>query len=111
MKIEELPDYSIIERLLQHKPRNVRSGTIYFVRTGDFVKIGFAKDLPRRMTALRIGCPHPLELILAIKGHIGVESEMHIRFEQYWHRGEWFRYEGELRSFVEANRTTNEQNL
>ena len=74
------------------------SGT-YFVRAFDRVKIGRAGNIRKRLYGLQTAAPTDLELL-----HVeprDVEYEMHSRFSSLWVRGEWFRLEGALLSFLQ----------
>lgn len=73
---------------------------VYFIRCGDCVKIGTGRRPTRRLVYLQIGNAEPLRLLFQIPGDATVEREMHRRFAQYHKTGEWFRIEGELRSFI-----------
>ena len=63
---------------------------IYFVRAGDYVKIGITRDLPSRFAKMKADSPLPLELL----GHrLGVgsdERELHRAFSKRRAHGEWF---------------------
>lgn len=66
--------------------------TVYFIQAGKggAVKIGYAKDVRRRMAELRISCPHDLVLIGAMPGGAEKEAELHAMFWSVHLRGEWF---------------------
>jgi hypothetical protein len=77
-------------------------GYVYFIGGGDWVKIGFAKNISRRLEALRTTCPFPLAVLASFPGSEKRERELHNRFSGYRLSGEWFRFEGELKAFVET---------
>lgn len=81
------------------KPFNT---TVYFVRAHDFVKIGWTTCLSMRLDAMSTTMPFEPEVILEIEGGRALEQELHEKFAPYRHRREWFRYEGELKAWVEA---------
>lgn len=89
------------------QPRPVpRKIDVYFIRaeiTG-FIKIGYSDDPPSRMQALR-GGPDVLTLELTLPG-AGPEGEkeMHRKFAEYRHHGEWFRPGARLERFIEDHR-------
>ena len=72
-----------------------KTGWLYFVQCGEFVKIGKARDLSKRLSQLQVGNPAELRLLLALPG----TSEWVTENEQMFHhhmrlrhvRGEWFR--------------------
>jgi hypothetical protein len=75
-------------------------GYIYFVASGDFVKIGFTTLLPARLEVLSAGTPGGVELLRYEIGRIELEAEHHRRFEAYRVNGEWFKLEGELLAYL-----------
>lgn len=87
---------------------------IYFVKADKFIKIGCTnRPIQKRLTALRqevpwyvTPTPHetpPLELLFTLPGQKQLEKQFHTCFSQYRVRvaGEWFRYEGQLRRYVQ----------
>ena len=82
--------------------RRSKRGTVYFVRAGERVKIGFTKDLDRRLVQLQNFFPDPLEVLLSMPGSILMEQELHRRFAADRLRGEWFLCSPAIRAFTEA---------
>lgn len=78
-----------------------RIGYIYFLRSGDMVKIGFAANVKSRLAALRTAAPNS-ELLLTIPGTQATERFLHAHFHAYRCYGEWFRLEYGLASFISA---------
>ena len=79
-------------------------GVVYFIRSGDFMKIGWTKNLQLRMGSLQTGNPNPLTLIGWTDGDQRLERHLHKQFDSLRLKGgEWFRYEGELIEYVEAS--------
>lgn len=66
---------------------------IYFIEAKDLglVKIGFAINVARRLSALQIGTPVNLALIDAVGGDWADEQRLHRALSHQWCRGEWFR--------------------
>lgn len=78
-------------------------GTVYFVKCGDFIKIGVAEnDLDRRLRNLQCANPLPLELIATCAGGYRKERAFHKQFAALRVRDEWFRFDGVLKEFVEG---------
>jgi len=79
---------------------------VYFVRSGANgpIKIGVTLNLKRRLEMLQAGNHRALRCLLTIDGDGTAERAMHSRFEAQHIRGEWFRYDGELRDFIRAAR-------
>lgn len=85
-------------------PRGIRlkrnGGFIYFVKMGEAIKIGFAKDVARRVKHMQGGCPEPLEIIASMQGSPATEKQLHRKFEDLCIRGEWFRPGDLLLNFI-----------
>lgn len=83
---------------------------VYFVQRDDLVKIGVtAKGLEKRIleisrgsSAIRGMTLTPVKLLAAIHGGRREEKELHRRFAQFHVGGEWFRFDGELREYIEG---------
>jgi hypothetical protein len=86
------------ERKREQQDNSVR----YFIKCEGqpFVKIGFAKSLENRLKGLQTASPFNLHVLATTRDF--TEDELHNRFAQYHHRGEWFRYEGALQVFIES---------
>lgn len=81
-----------------------RTGTVYFIRVGQFVKIGYASDPYKRLESLRRGDSkliYPAEydrtetprLILVIPFcSMRDERSLHLLFGNHWAVGEWFHW-------------------
>lgn len=74
---------------------------VYFIRAGDAVKIGIASDPHDRLAKLQTAHHQKLELIFVTKGGRAHERTLHKRFKPYALTGEWFRYDGKLRAYLE----------
>jgi len=77
---------------------------VYVIRCKGFVKIGKAEDTGRRIAALQAANPFDIEVIAVLSncdGHV-LERELHRRFSDHNHRGEWFRDEGKLAIWIQA---------
>ncbi len=82
----------------------VRRGVVYFVKNGvrDRVKIGFSAGHKQRLSSLQNASPDALTLIGTLPGNVKLERKMHAKFKAYREKGEWFRIEGTLASFLRA---------
>ena len=81
--------------------------TVYFIQAGDDgpIKIGRTQGSPLgRMEALQAGIPVDLR-ILAIISHVrsSHETDLHRRFAHLHIRGEWFRPEPDLLTYIREN--------
>jgi Meiotically up-regulated gene 113 len=83
---------------------------VYFVLApkANMVKIGQACEIDpptARLKALQTGSPEILQVILVLDYKPPFEeNQLHFRFRDYREHGEWFRYEGELRKFIEMKK-------
>ena len=75
-----------------------RSGFVYFVAAHDLglVKIGWAKDVKRRILSMQSGSPVDLCLIHAFAGVPMDEARMHGQFAHLRVKREWFRLTDEI---------------
>jgi hypothetical protein len=79
-----------------------KPGWVYFISAGPFVKIGWSAGLgDNRLDDMQTGCPYRMQVEVSFEGTIRDERAMHWHFAQQHERGEWFRYEGRLKSFLE----------
>lgn len=74
---------------------------VYLIRCQDFVKIGFSNGTRTRLSTLQMGNPHELKIIAVLPGGEEMEKDLHRRFAEHRHRGEWFRIEGALATYIE----------
>jgi excisionase family DNA binding protein len=67
-------------------------GAVYFVRSSDFIKIGFtATPLAVRLKFLQTGNPHKLEVVHHVRNvERTFEKVLHAQFDHLRHREEWF---------------------
>lgn len=75
---------------------------IYFIKStrSNVVKIGVANDVHARLLSLQTANAARLVLIAEMPGDERYERMLHQAFAEYRIRGEWFRLDGELRSFI-----------
>ena len=78
------------------------TSVVYFVRAGDFIKIGTAVNVEVRVRALQTANAVELILLGTTPGDLRTETEFHLRFAKHHVRGEWFRAHEELVSFARA---------
>ena len=76
--------------------------SIYFVRSNEFVKIGYSAKPMSRIAALQTANPSMLELLVIMPGTAVTEKELHSVFSEYHHLNEWYRCEGDLELYIEA---------
>lgn len=71
-------------------------GTVYFIRTGAFIKIGWTSDMPTRMRALK-----PDDILHTEPGTIRDERRCQAAFRRLNAHGEYFWPEPELLAFID----------
>lgn len=76
---------------------------IYFVLSGDFVKIGHSVNPEKRLTVLSTGCPTECKMIGVMPGNQPDEAKVHKQFSHLRTKGEWFRFSPEIKRFVSKN--------
>lgn len=82
------------------RSRRDRTRIVYFIGCGEYVKIGVALDVDKRMRQLEATIPFPITLLGVTMGGQENEAQLHVRFAHLRHKGEWFRFEGELRDYI-----------
>lgn len=63
---------------------------VYFVLSGDRIKIGKASHVAKRLTDLGTSSPHPLQLLAVAPGGLAEEAVYHKRFATHRRQREWF---------------------
>jgi len=86
----------------KYRNRRVRQYGVYVVGYGEYVKIGISRDVVARVAALQVGAPEEIRIIAVLDGWEAEERALHIRFEQYRLKGEWFRKTGDLADWIEG---------
>jgi hypothetical protein len=87
-----------------HRPKRLAS--VYFIRSGDMIKIGYSRSPEDRMKALQTSHHTRLELIGVIPGSYQTESRLHRQFRHLKGSGEWFRATPDLLLYI--RRATNQ---
>lgn len=94
----ERPDMEDVARLCREQqtessPPEACDLVVYLLRAGEYFKIGWAKQLERRIRNIQSCCPEVLELIHAIPAQdpITAEAQWHHRFRDKRIHGEWFK--------------------
>lgn len=80
-------------RDLEEQAERTVGSKVYVLVRGDEVKIGFTRDLERRMAALGHTCA---DVLATIPGGRQTEQRLHKRLAHLRIRGEWFRVTDEL---------------
>ena len=77
---------------------NIGKWNVYFIKAGEYLKIGISKDVKSRVTALQTGNPVKIELKGVIKNlskatALNYEKKLHRFYENCRVCGEWFHRE------------------
>ena len=76
--------------------------TVYFIQSegpDGLIKIGYTKNVFKRLQDLRNNSSYPLKLLHDVDGDVATERAMHERFIHLHYRGEWFRPGEDLLAF------------
>lgn len=87
------------------KPRP-KNGFVYVIgmeTDKTVVKIGFATNVDDRRSTLQTSSHHALKILLAVKGTVASEKDLHRKFAADHIRGEWFRLSPQIEEFVAQN--------
>ncbi len=68
--------------------------SVYFAQREELIKIGYSRNVPDRMVALKS------KLIGAIPGDRAVEAKLHERFSHLRAHGEWFKAGEDLLAYI-----------
>ena len=89
-------------RKAQYRKHLERPSFIYFVCSGEFVKIGWSENWRARLANMQTSNPEPIKVLLILARPKSFETEMHERFAEHAHRGEWFRDHPDIRNFIKG---------
>lgn len=79
-----------------------KNGFVYFIEAigQGAVKIGWAINVKKRLAHHQIGCPIELRIMTVAPATLGHEGALQSKFSHLCIRGEWYRFEGELRHLI-----------
>lgn len=89
--------------MLARPPRPVpdTQPVVYFIRSGELIKIGTSENLPSRYSTFATSGPEQPEILLVIAGDHTQERQVHALFAADRVRGEWFRPSDALMAFID----------
>lgn len=61
-----------------------------------FVKIGYTKNINKRLSQLQVSSPIKLELLHLIDGSATLEKKLHVLFKDLRTSGEWFKFDASI---------------
>lgn len=97
------PDFKNITNRRRGIKQRYESGFVYFIldEVSDAIKIGFAKDVNKRLSGLQTSNPNELKVISYYKGSKKDEYRLHYDCKDYNIRGEWFKNNSVVRDIFE----------
>ena len=66
-----------------------------------FLKIGYTKNITKRLAQLQTSIPIKLEVFHLIDGDISLEKEIHVLFKDLRTQGEWFNFDNSILEYFE----------
>jgi hypothetical protein len=79
---------------------NKYESKVYFIKCNEYIKIGKADNLPKRLKQLQTSNPYELSIIGAISGNLDIEKEAHSNFKHLHHKGEWFKNDISIVNYI-----------
>lgn len=78
---------------IKKKNKLGRSRWVYFIKCGDFYKVGIADNVKSRIHNLQCATPYPIELVKAWQCMDAASQErtIHNLLGRFHERGEWFK--------------------
>ena len=73
---------------------------VYFIKSGDLIKIGYTGDLEERKRNIQVNNPTVVEVLKTIPGGYPEEQQLHQKFAHLNKLGEWFYSTQELLNFI-----------
>lgn len=90
----------------QERKRRINAwfGYVYVLKCGDHYKIGQSKRPRKRLTQLRTGSPHPIEVVHTLRtAHFrAIERTLHVKFRDKRGTGEWFALSDEDIEYIKS---------
>lgn len=89
----------------RHGHHTVHNVYFMYCQQANAIKIGVARDLAKRLVSLQIGNPYLITPLAYIEcpnksSAIKLEQQLHLKFKELNIRGEWFKFGGELKSYL-----------
>lgn len=75
---------------------------VYFIRSGEFVKIGLSRRPDRRRDEMDAYCPIQPQIVAALEGSRFLEHRIHFLLRHLHVRREWFRWGPEIARLIEG---------
>lgn len=95
-----------IENSTVHKNNKASKDRVYFVKAGEYIKIGYTSNIQKRLDSLQTGSPVKIECLCLINGDRRTESNLHKKFAKYRVLREWFEMADELLKYIQTLKDT-----
>lgn len=94
----------------QKKDVYIVGKVVYFIQgeTNPLIKIGIASDLNSRLSGIQTGNPDRLKVLATIPGGKEEEKIIHNKFSHLRIRGEWYKPEPDLLSYIHSLKEPNQ---
>jgi DNA-binding XRE family transcriptional regulator len=70
---------------------------IYLIsHENQFIKIGYTKNINKRLSQLQVSSPVKLEVLHLIDGDVTIEKKLHVLFKDLRTSGEWFKFDSSI---------------
>lgn len=66
-----------------------------------FLKIGYTKNITKRLSQLQVSSPVKLEVLHLIDGNTILEKKLHVLFKDLRTSGEWFNFDNSILEYFE----------
>lgn len=76
---------------------------IYFLKAGDYIKVGYSKDekaFKWRLSSYKTSCPFEVMVISKFDGGVDLEKDILNYFINFHTKGEWFNYDKSIEDFA-----------
>ncbi len=86
-------EWQHMRRKIENDPDRVLAGFVYIVELGGFYKIGYTKDVKKRIKQMcEIQLPWPFNLVFSFECQTPKLTELHVhaQLDEFRVRGEWF---------------------
>lgn len=72
------------------KKTHLKGDHLYFIRSGPYIKIGRTNNINSRLKQLKAMNPFEVHLVHLVEKGGHLEHELHEKFKEFHHSGEWF---------------------
>ena len=102
LEMTELPADENITPAKQHRISQLMRERILFIQCEGFIRICRSSQPKWFLKDLQSHSPFELKIIKQIPGGLKLAKEIEDLFAGYRHRGQWFKYEGSFKSWIEG---------